>query len=42
MYPASIVDAIQKMPLEERLEGLAPEQVLSAFAPEPPSTRGQG
>ena len=34
LFAKSIAKAIQKMPLEERLEGLAPEQVLSAFAPE--------
>jgi len=34
LFAKSIAKAIQNMPLEERLEGLAPEQVLSAFAPE--------
>jgi hypothetical protein len=33
LFAKSIAKAIQKMPLEERLEGLAPEQVLGAFAP---------
>ena len=31
LFAKSIAKAIQKMPLEERLEGLAPEQVLGAF-----------
>jgi hypothetical protein len=34
LFAKSIAKAIQKMPLEERLEGLAPEQVIGAFAPE--------
>jgi hypothetical protein len=34
LFAKSIAEAIQEMPLEERLEGLTPEQVLGAFAPE--------
>jgi hypothetical protein len=34
LFAKSIAKAIQKMPLEERLEGLSPEQVIGAFAPE--------
>jgi hypothetical protein len=34
LFAKSIAKAIEEMPLEERLEGLAPEQVLGAFAPE--------
>jgi hypothetical protein len=34
LFAKSIAKTIEKMPLEERLAGLAPEQVLGAFAPE--------
>ena len=34
MFQKTIGKIMQAMPLKERLEGLAPEQVLSAFAPE--------
>jgi hypothetical protein len=34
LFHKSIQKALDKMPVEERLAGLAPEQVLGAFAPE--------
>jgi hypothetical protein len=34
LFAKSIAKSIEKMPIEERLAGLAPEQVLGVFAPE--------